>query len=355
MSYLLSIQYLRGFAAGLVVIFHAIDHLKSSEQTYGVLAGFGRIGVDIFFIISGFIVWLITIKAEAKRADFLIHRAIRIFPLYWFFTLAAIAAALVMPSAFRYTTLEPDHVLKSLLLLPAQHPKLPGVYPVLQQGWTLEYEVFFYAVFCLFLPLFNGRRLVIILAVLFALFGIGLAVTPQSAAVQVYTSPLLLEFAGGITLGYLYTRGVIAGPVIATLLVVLFIVLALPCSVFVTDDLLRVVWWGGPSVLLVYGLLCMERGVGLPNVHFLKLLGDASYSLYLSHPFALGAVRQLWKGAPATSDPTSILYVVSCFAAAVMLGLICHLFIEKPTLKACRRLTERTRRTVPGYRADADH
>ncbi|HYH18767.1 MAG TPA: acyltransferase [Azospirillum sp.] len=343
MPYIFSIQHLRGFAASLVVIFHAVGHLGNPEQAYGVLAEYGRIGVDIFFVISGFVMWLIALKTETTRSDFLIHRAIRIFPLYWFFTLAVIAVALAVPSAFRYTTLEPDHVLKSFLLLPAQHPKLPGIHPVLLQGWTLEYEVFFYLVFSLFLPLSGGRRLLGILAALGALFGLGLAIAPQSEVGRVYTSPLLLEFAGGLMLGYLYTRNAILGPVAGGLLAVLFVVSSLPGGAFVEDGLSRAFWWGGPSVLLVYGMLCLERRRGLPDLPFLKLLGDASYSLYLSHLFALGAVRLLWKGAPEAGSVDGIAYVATCLAAAVMLGVASHVFIQKPMLKACRRLAERAR------------
>ena len=143
-----SIQYLRALAALGVVIFHA----SPAEHPFMV----GNAGVDIFFVISGFIMWSITEERPASPAAFLKDRLIRIAPLYWLLTTLLVVGALVVPKLFPNLRIDLPYVAGSFLFVPMRPPGSTGadpIWPVLVQGWTLNYEMFFYVLFslCLFL------------------------------------------------------------------------------------------------------------------------------------------------------------------------------------------------------------
>ena len=121
---------------------------------------FGQAGVDIFFVISGFIMWVTTHDRPTTPLRFMTNRIVRIVPLYWLITLAVAAMAFAVPSLFRGVVLTPEHVIKSLLFIPHYYPGMPTrVWPLLLPGWTLNYEMVFYLVFAIALLL--PRRLMI--------------------------------------------------------------------------------------------------------------------------------------------------------------------------------------------------
>ena len=139
-----SIHYLRGLAALLVVFHHSIIQLAPVRDHYAHVE-FGQAGVDIFFVISGFVIYLSNAKGRLGSGEFLKRRIIRIVPLYWLATLAVVAVAVVAPRFFATTTLTAQDVAQSLLFVPAYSAAFPGqIWPVLVPGWSLNYEMFFY-------------------------------------------------------------------------------------------------------------------------------------------------------------------------------------------------------------------
>ena len=118
---------------------------------------FGAWGVDIFFVISGFIMMYIT---EHNNKNFLIKRIIRIVPLYWLLTLAVFLIAFLKPEILNNTTANFEHLLKSLFFIPFNKNEA-GHFPILFLGWTLNYEIIFYILFAFTIVVFKRFRLMI--------------------------------------------------------------------------------------------------------------------------------------------------------------------------------------------------
>jgi exopolysaccharide production protein ExoZ len=318
-----SIQYLRGLAALGVVLFHA-------SQRAGGAFGAGAAGVDVFFVISGFIMWTVSARRATGPGDFLLRRAGRIAPLYWTVTLLVVALDLLRPSLFPNMRLTAGHVAQSLLFLPHRDPA-GVVAPVIVPGWTLNYEAFFYVVFALTLLLRPGRRALILTAALGGLCLIGLFLPHgRWPAVDTYADPLVLEFAAGVWLakaaaaGRLGREPAALGAIAAGLLILTVVAL--------TDadarGWARLAYWGLPAVLIVWGALSLEGSGRMPALAPLKGLGDASYSLYLAHGLALSLAFKLIGG-------LGLPFLVEIALAApfaVLAGLACYRLVERPLL-----------------------
>ncbi len=134
-----SIQALRAIAATSVILVHI------------PFIGKGAFGVDIFFVISGFIICYIS---SLNSDDFLLKRVFRIVPLYWLGTFGVFLLALVVPAWLNATTANLTDLAKSLFLIPYKRED-GGTFPMLFLGWTLEYEMFFYFAFGLALVFFK--------------------------------------------------------------------------------------------------------------------------------------------------------------------------------------------------------
>jgi exopolysaccharide production protein ExoZ len=280
MKPLLSIQYLRALAALAVVAFHACQWARIDFDI-------GSAGVDVFFVISGFIMWRTTEGGQVRPLAFLRRRAIRIAPLYWAVTLGLAAAALIVPQ--RFPDVEPTawHVFASLAFIQHLNPQgLP--FPLLAPGWTLNYEAVFYLLFavCLLVPMAQ-RAMVLTLALAGATF-IGFLYPP--VYIMLF-NPLLLEFAAGIWLARFMGEGLTPGRHAGWGMFVAGLAsFAAMHLAGVEWDLWRPLFWGFPAFLLVAGLTAVEQDGGLPEIPLLKTLGDASYSIYLCHPLTVGAV-----------------------------------------------------------------
>jgi exopolysaccharide production protein ExoZ len=309
---LVSVQYLRALAALAVVAFHS-----------GRATILGQAGVDIFFVISGFIMWMVTAKPLGP-AQFLWHRLVRIVPLYW---IATLVMAIHRSSPLSDT-------IGSLLFWPYRDAS-GEVWPVLVQGWTLNFEMFFYLLFAAALTIPRRFQLLSLTAVLCSLSAIGIAFQPHEAGLHAYTSPLLMEFLAGVWLSEIVQRGKIPGVKIA--IAMLFIGL-LGFAVSLqgpTPELWRFILWGGPSLLVVGGAIFIELGRGLPTIKSLKLLGDGSYSIYLFHPFVLKSVATPLTGFPALVGVTAVV------AAGAAVGMAAFYMLERPLLALLRRRPDR--------------
>lgn len=137
----LTIQYLRGLAAALVLASHALLYpLVEPDLGFGRL---GWLGVILFFVISGFIMVTVTGESRFSARDFLRRRFIRVVPMYWAATLIAALLALAVPHLFKTTVYDTGEVVLSLLFIPFYNPASGGIHPLYKLGWTLNYEVFF--------------------------------------------------------------------------------------------------------------------------------------------------------------------------------------------------------------------
>ncbi len=342
MKPLVSIQYLRALAAISVVAFHACQWIQPS-MPFSV----GAAGVDVFFVVSGFIMWTTTNLSPLRPGAFLLRRAVRTLPLYWLATLALALAIALYPPLIPTVRLEPGHLLASLLLIPHTDPA-GQPFPLLAAGWTLIYEALFYLVFAAALWLQPANRLAFLAVCLLTVIGLGLAYLP---AYPLIANPLLLEFLAGALLGRAWLAGRVPDrPTALGLIAVALAVLAWQQVIGSRGDLMRPLWWGGPAALIVAGAVGLEQAGGLVRAPWaqrpLRRLGDASYSIYLCHPMAVGLVAAtLGPQNPAVFLPVAI-------TAALVLGLLCHQRIERPLLGWLRaRLLSPAALSAPGLPA----
>lgn len=308
----IGVQYLRALAALAVVVYHFQEHMGLAWQGWAA-------GVDVFFVISGFIIW----QTTQGRTSWTWWKARfwRIVPLYWLATTAMLVIVLARQDAVDW-----DHVLRSYLFIPTVNER--GVMlPLLEPGWTLNYEMLFYTVMALAM-LLKGQtaRLVGIGAALVGLIALRPFASEDGPALFRLTSPILLEFLAGVALAvvlpYLKWRGLlgVAGLVAA----VLFALLVSPSF----DQ--RTISLGVPAALIVGAVVCLEGW--MPRIGTLKLLGDASYSLYLVH--LLVAVPVLWLFAGVGKGWPLFVLLVGCAVAG---GVACYRWIERPLMGATSR------------------
>jgi exopolysaccharide production protein ExoZ len=335
---LLSIQYLRAVAAIGVLIFHAADRT-------GGRFPMGGAGVDVFFVISGLIMWAIAARRPLRPGDFLLRRATRIVPLYWLATLALAGAWLLAPGLFPHMQPTAGHVIQSLLFIPHADPA-GVVAPLVVPGWTLTYEVFFYLVFSGALALSLRWRAWGMSAALGLLVLAGVLLRPHSPILATYTSPLLLEFLAGLWIGKAWTDGASMPPAMATVLLVAGAALLGMVALSGVDvEPWRLLLWGGPAVLIVGGAMGLERAGKVPRWPAVKFLGDASYSIYLVHTLAVSVAVRLSTYLGLTRGP--LVFIVAV-AGGLVAGVICFLVVERPLLAVFQRpATARRRLAVP--------
>ena len=337
MPHLSSIQYLRGLAALMVVIFHATQRSRAFG-TDGV-ADFGlagAAGIDVFFVISGFVMWAVTERQPTSPVGFLARRAVRIIPLYWLCTLAMIPVLILVPQ----TGAEPTawDIVRSFLFIPYEGARGLAV-PLLEQGWTLNLEAFFYALFAIGLILPAARRAGFILGVLAVLTTLGLIFHPPGPAASTYTDPRLIEFGGGVVLARWWLAGLLVGRGLGAALTIVGVGGLIVAALFgPTPDAWRPLAWGCPSIALVAGLVAIEASGGLPRLTVLHRIGDASFSIYLTHVFLLGTVRRaiglITVGFPPMA--AALAYVTASVAVSLCAGLMVWRWVEQPLTNALR-------------------
>jgi exopolysaccharide production protein ExoZ len=223
-------------------------------------------------------------------------------------------------------------VLKSLLFIPHLDPH-GALAPVIVPGWTLNYEVFFYVVFAAALAAPIWARALALTAGLVGLCLMGSAApAPGHAAWAVYSDPIVLEFVAGVWIaraGLPVGRGA-AWTAIGAGLAGLLLVEGLRLNPI---GVMRLAYWGAPAVLVVTGVVGLERAGAVRRLAALKLLGDASYSIYLVHGLALSLAFKvalaIGLGGAAAAVPSAV------FACGV--GLACHFTVERPLLRLFRR------------------
>ena len=325
-----NLQYLRGLAAMMVVVFHVTDSSGRLGEAL-VLPDFaiGQAGVDVFFVISGFIMWVTTATRPQSPGDFFFNRLERIGPLYWILTLALTAAALLAPSILRSTQFDYEHFAGSMLFFPVMHPTLGNYNPVLFVGWTLNYEMAFYLLFALALFLPARMRLPALIGAM-SLAVVAGYVFGASGVAGFYTRPIILEFALGLVGGAVYlssttiSRGV-ALTVFGSGMVFLFVLGTGEHSLLFA---------GIPAAMVVFGAAMAEKQrAPLFRSQPLLLLGNASYSIYLSHILVIPICQIAWSiiGLPVTGAWVAI-YVAGMTSACAIAGIITYYGLEKPLL-----------------------
>lgn len=296
---LIGVQYLRAIAAISVVVYHAGTRVNAGQPD-AYWPEFLKGGVDLFFVISGFIMVITTLNGRQTPWSFWKRRLTRVAPAYWITT----SFALVLTGWTGW------HTVASYLFIPAVNAN-GDLFPVLPPGWTLNYEMAFYSLFAVTLML--GRWQGMAISLLMAA-GIALWHDAENPVVRFYFQPILFEFALGMGIAHMRRDHLSIGATIA-------ITLALASLVAFPEN--RLLTYGLPAAAMVMLSIQFEprRAIG-----WLEELGNASYSIYLIHPFMLTAsyVALRTVGLPMlTVVPLGVL--TACLA-----GLAFYRVVEKP-------------------------
>jgi len=333
---LLSIQYVRAIAATSVVWWHTVQQPILDNCAISKIGHFGDFGVDLFFVVSGFVMVFVTNRRETKPLDFMAMRIIRIAPIYWFYTLAAAAMLWLVPALFTSSELTWRHVLLSLAFIPHTLSKFPNqASPLVKIGWTLNDEMFFYTLFAIAMFVSYRRRVALTGAALAILVAVGLlGFGGGSAAGKFYTNDIMLEFLFGMGIALLPPRlaaGFGTWPTVALILLALAVLILDSFH----EEWLRGLVRGVPAAVMVWGLLSLERRRPLFRNGLLLELGNASYSIYLFQLYPISVFRALAHhiGIASCGAVPVTAFVIACVASALAGGVLSYRLIEKPTLK----------------------
>jgi len=326
------IQILRFVAAMLVVVMHTTQAVSVyiTGQGHGHYWGNGSAGVDIFFVISGFVMAMSTRNSPsagpaslAAAGVFMKRRLLRIVPLYWFYTLLKVALLLALPALATRSSVEAGHLAASLLFVPAMSP-WGLIEPTLPVGWTLNFEMLFYAVFAIALALGLPRIRFCLLVFLFVFLAGQQA--PQFTALAFYAQSIVFEFILGVVIAHAWLHYREAPPAMGPIAVAAGLMLMFGIGWDASTD--RFLTWGCGAALVVAGAVWLEPWTARSRLAApLSFLGDASYSIYLSHTFVVPAgvlaLRQL-----GVQD--SLLVVPAIGLAVMAVGGLSYVWIERP-------------------------
>lgn len=352
---LVLVQALRAFAALLVVMHHAQFETASLAVRTGLAFTPSTllpwpVGVDVFFVISGFIIVYASGSLYGRpegRRRFLAHRIARLVPLYWLVSAGYLVIAMAIPAMLTGDAdgnrLDPSYVVASFLFWPANRADgLP--LPLYGLGWTLNCEMFFYALFALGLGW--GRRVAVVwLVAALGLLALARALLPDMPMpLAFWTSPLILEFAFGALLGLARAEGIRLGVLIRGVLMIVGLVLlmmvpepSLPLHPFV---------YGLPAALLVAAAALGHDGEpghdAAPSlaIRSAAALGDASYALYLIHPFVLRAGREAIVRAGLASFVGAWGSLAIMVGLALLASLAVYRYVERPLTRRARTLLD---------------
>jgi exopolysaccharide production protein ExoZ len=333
------VQALRFAAATAVVVTHAVDlaGTRLGLETAlggGPLENFGAVGVDVFFVISGFIIATTTQGQTGVGAAgaFLWRRFRRVAPIYWLLSLP------ILIGMARGGTLSPEVAAATFLFWPFSG--LEMTFPTLGPGWTLCFEMLFYAGFGLAIA--GGRRVGWgLVGAYAAMLVAGLIVA--APVLRFCGAPIILEFLLGVGIASVWRFAPRGLALWAVGLAVVGFGLGLVFGYGGIDDvralndpwngLRRAAVWGLPSALLVFGVVRMERTDAAPGRlgRAAAFMGDASYSIYLVHVLVIRALGRMFESGLVAlpGDAVVALTVIASLAA----GAVVHVWIERPLLR----------------------
>lgn len=337
------IQALRGIAALLVVLFHTSE--VSTKALGGSALGFldyrGMYGVDIFFVISGFVITYFNWDRLGSRQggiSFMMRRIGRIYPTYWV-VYALTAAVFLLLAPDMHVPITSAGWAMDALLLPSWQDTLVDV------SWTLVFELYFYAVFSLGFLLPRARFLDLLFLWTVWLVAVNAAYPDISSTVgetrhnivQLLCSPLSLEFIVGCVAAILLRQNIHLPRPLFRKAALWYVVMIAASTAGKDDGLYRVLTMLVPGAFIVYSF-ALEDLRALPTHRvwrFFVYLGDMSYSLYLSHLLAIQAFVRIGPRLHLPAYLTEAGMVIS----ALGFGTLLYLLVERPSQGVIRRIS----------------
>jgi peptidoglycan/LPS O-acetylase OafA/YrhL len=336
------VQALRALAALSVAFVHiAHDDINNGGDPAGIFTAVTKFfpwdaGVDIFFVISGFVIVhastsLFTTKSGP--AIFLRRRLARIVPLYWIMTTVFLAVLLLSRAQIHGDIGGPAYLAASYLFIP--WPRPDGVLqPAYGLGWTLNHEMFFYLLFTPFLLL--PKRVAAIGAG--CLIAALVACRPEVAgvpALRFWSDPVIIEFLFGMEIALILSQNITL-PLAARIALIVIAIAAFHHDAAGLG--IRPVIYGLPAAALVAAAaLCpIPAAINRAEAGLVRL-GDASYAMYLVHPFVMRAFTVLWHKFHAGNELAGTIYVLAGLAIAQSLALLINATLERKLAVWLRR------------------
>ena len=344
-----AIQILRAVAALMIVLAHAQDDALNEAGKAGLAFAQTHAlpwdaGVDLFFVISGFIMVHASRRLFATPGAsglFLARRLIRIVPLYWL--LLSIVLAILALVAWRGKQPFPGwpEIASSFGFIPFARPGDGQPRPLAAQGWTLNYEMFFYVVFALFVRYRQTAAVAAVAAVLVVIVALGAIVRPTQTALAYWSDPIVLEFAIGMAIAMAWQHGLRLRRSYGLALVAIgLVVLSLDLAgmegfanfAVKANGVSRLVGCGLPMALVFGAIVLAEPGFDTRSRRLaaLCILGDASYALYLFHPLVIVVARKAYLAVGLAPLLGYWPLVLADMPMSALLALAIHVALEKP-------------------------
>ena len=340
----------------MVIFVHmmGIERGYSSDQIMGNWWDYMGVGIDIFFVISGFIMVYVTRdlpRGITHGLKFIFDRAFRIYPLYWLVSLALLTVFLIRPDlVFRSNALTPD-IFKSFALWPQ------GPAPLLAIGWTLIYEMFFYIIFAVsFLIPRKGLLPFLLIWSALCLAGYNLGWAASGTVAGILFSPLTLEMLLGAFCAlfvqamshrsapkvqrYIVRLCLLAITTSALCIAATVYILAARGEMIMLDFARRVSLFALPCAIIITACVRLDMaGRAAPKI--LTVIGQWSYSIYLTHILTMGLMGLIWQRVPNTSAWDNVLWLPALFVGSIAGGGLVYRFAEKPLLSLRKTLRKR--------------
>jgi len=306
-----SLQILRAVAAWMVFFHHYMQlfhNFQFDSPLGGFFATYGGFGVDIFFVLSGFVMFFSMANRSATAYSFFVKRFFRVAPAYWFYTIAMVGFIALLPTEFSYTDYDARFLLSSLLFYPADNPSGIGMFPLLTVGWTLNFEMTFYTILALSMLVSKRGALLLCGSLIIILPSYWPNYLPYS---HILTSEKLYEFVAGMALAALISSNKLDWlKRYRVSLTILTMGIGFLCFTLIELDhgfeLLA-------SACIVFSVALLNDYIDQqhPLARFLIRAGDYSYSTYLSHIFVIGVGIHLFDGEPSGGAEAALLITLS--------------------------------------------
>lgn len=325
-----NIQYLRALAAIIVAFSHSAADVSRLHKIPINFPIPGPFGVEIFFVISGFIIFYANLdrvgSGEPQVLRFLKGRFWRIVPFYWLCTTLYLGIGLVGLGAINREVSSASHVIASYLFTPWPAPD-GRIGPVYALGWSLNFEMFFYAFFALAMFM-RPKWLLTTLTMLFVVLAVLHPLFPEPSALSFWSTAYILEFVIGMWLAFLSRRINRRAPAVA-FWPIMMLLLAIASFYFQARHVAGhgegVTLWSilFASALVSTGVFCRQAG---DIAGIVGRIGDSSYSLYLLHMFVIrGGVIALGLAGVYWPYPLTMLGLV---AVSCLVSWYSYRFVE---------------------------
>ncbi len=343
---LISVQGLRGLAVALVILVH-LHHTEArfvaSPGWLGAWNALGIAGVDVFLVVSGFVLTYLAIEhfGDVQHVKAYVYaRVTRLYPMYMLLTLLLVPVFLVAPTLFGSAEGHQINLWRSIFLVPDVR------LPLISVAWTLHHELYFYIVLGVML-LFPQRYLPLMIfiwaAVTTALVVWGQFVprAEQGAFERVFFNAINYEFILGMIAALHFHRGRRQGAAAVAALAVVWLVVGVALWVHLTgtwwiSDFWRVWIYGVPATLLIWSIVAIELDNGPVFMRRLAWIGDGAYSIYLSHLMVVVLVGRVWQQFGFQGGWQNLVFLVVSTGASLFVGYTLFLRVEAPILRWLR-------------------